>query len=76
MSTEEMSTDPFTNPKGQPIVYVREVTGEELPEELKGADTTLYALHDSDGNRLALAPDRSQAFELARQNDLSPVSVH
>lgn len=71
-----MSSNPFTDPKGQPIVYVREVSPEELPEELKGADTTLYALHDADGNRLALAPDRGQAFALARQNDLSPVSVH
>jgi len=71
-----MSDNPFTNPKGHPIVYVREVAPEELPEELKGAEARLYALHDSDGNRLALAPDRSQAFALARQNDLSPVSVH
>ncbi len=71
-----MSDNPFTDPKGQPIVYVREVSHEELPEELKGAETTLYALHDADGNRLALAPDRGQAFVLARQNDLSPVSVH
>ena len=76
MNTTEMSNNPFTDPKGQPIVYVREVAAEELPEELKGVEHPFYALHDADGNRLALTPDRSQAFALARQNDLSPVSVH
>lgn len=73
---EEMSNNPFTDPKGQPIVYVREVAAEDLPDELKGTDARLYALHDAEGNRLAVAPDRSVAFALARQNDLSPVSVH
>lgn len=71
-----MRENPFTNPKGQPIVYVREVSGDELPEELKGTHARLYALHDAEGNRLAVAPDRRLAFALARQNDLSPVSVH
>lgn len=71
-----MSDNPFTNPKGQPIVYVRAVAAEEMPDELKGSDARLYALHDADGNRLAVAPDRRLAFALARQNDLSPVSVH
>lgn len=62
-----------------PIVYVREVAVSELPEEiraeLKGVDH-LYAVHDSDGERLALVEDRRTAFFLARENDLSPVSVH
>lgn len=73
---QEMSSNPFTDPKGQAIVYVREVSAEELPEELKGTDARLYALHDAEGNRLAVAPGRRVAFALARQNDLSPVSVH
>lgn len=71
-----MSHNPFTDPKGQPIVYVREVPVEELPDELKGTDARLYALHDAHGNRLAVAADRRLAFALARRNDLSPVSVH
>lgn len=73
---QEMTSNPFTDPKGQAIVYVREVSAEELPEELKGTDARLYALHDAEGNRLAVAPGRRVAFALARQNDLSPVSVH
>jgi len=68
--------NPFTDPKGQPIVYVREVTPEEMPEELRGTDAKLYAVHDAEGNRLAVTPDRRIAFALARRNDLRPVSVH
>ncbi|MYA88929.1 MAG: DUF1150 family protein, partial [Boseongicola sp. SB0662_bin_57] len=37
---------------------------------------TVYAVHSSDGERLALVKDRSLAFILARQNDLAPVNVH
>ena len=68
--------NPFTDPKGQPIVYVREVAPEEMPEELRGTPAKLYAVHDAAGNRLAVAPDRRVAFALARRNDLKPVSVH
>ena len=61
------------------IVYVRQVTVDELPEELRaqmpGIDT-LYAGHKADGERLALVKDRKLAFVLARQNDLAPVTVH
>ena len=71
-----MNTNPFTKPDGQPIVYVREVTPDELPGELRGATAKLYAVHDADGNRLALAPDRRIAFALARRNDMVALSVH
>ena len=71
-----MTKNPFTDPKGSPIVYVREVAAEELPDELRGTETRLYALHDAEGNRLALAPDRRIAFALAKRNDLVPLSVH
>ena len=71
-----MNRNPFTNQTGEPIVYVREVAPGELPDELKGAPAKLFALHDAEGNRLAIAPDRRQAFALARRNDLRPLSVH
>lgn len=71
-----MPVKQFTDPKGQPIVYVREVADDELPDELKGTSARLFALHDADGRRLAIAPDRSVAFALARRNDLTPLSVH
>ncbi|MGP6087734.1 DUF1150 family protein [Antarctobacter jejuensis] len=60
-------------------VYVRPVKAADLPDDLRrqvaGRDT-LYAVHRADGERLALVKDRSLAFVLARQNDLSPVTVH
>jgi hypothetical protein len=71
-----MRNNPFIDPKGHPIVYVREVAADELPDELKGTPTRLFALHDADGNRLALTPDRRLAFALAWRNDLTPLSVH
>lgn len=61
------------------IVYVRSVKTQDLPEEVReqmeGLDQ-VYAVHNSDGERLALVQDREMAFVLARQNDLAPVAVH
>lgn len=61
------------------IVYIRRVDMDSLPDEVReqapGLDS-LYAVHGIDGERLALVKDRDMAFFLARQNDLSPVSVH
>lgn len=61
------------------IVYVRPVNVVDLPEEVQeaaeGAEM-IYAVHNSDGERLALVRDRRMAFILARQNDLAPVNVH
>ena len=71
-----MTKNPFTEPNGQSIVYVREVAPEDLPDELRGTTARLYALHDADGNRLALTPDRRVAFALAKRNDMTPLSVH
>ena len=71
-----MNRKPFTEPNGQPIVYVREVTPDELPDELRGTTARLYALHDAEGNRLALTPDRRIAFALAKRNHMVALSVH
>lgn len=60
-------------------VYIRAVKVSDLPEELRDqvpdADE-LYAVHNTEGERLALVKDRKLAFVLARQNDLAPVTVH
>jgi hypothetical protein len=61
------------------IVYVRPVRVEDLPAHVQahaGGLTTIYALHDAGGDRLALVRDRDMAFALARQNDMAPVNVH
>jgi len=61
------------------IVYIRRVNVAELPDELRrhvaGAEQ-IFAVHSSDGERLALVRDRKLAFALARQNDFAPVNVH
>lgn len=61
------------------IVYVRAVLVEDLPEDVRdqaGDLERLYAVHNAEGDRLALVRDRRLAFTVARQNDLAPVSVH
>ena len=61
------------------LVYVKSVKIEELPDEVRDRIeglTELYALHSSDGERLALVKERELAFVLARQSDLLPVTVH
>ena len=61
------------------IVYVREVAVEDLPEEVQeraeGAKT-LFAVHNAQGEPLALAANRRDAFFMARENNFAPVSVH
>ena len=63
------------------LVYVRRVEVGDLPRDVRreareGGLETLYAVHRSDGEQVALVGDRALAFNLARQNDLTPVSVH
>ena len=61
------------------IVYVRPVAVADLPDEVRqqaeGLET-IYAVHDTDGQRLALVRDRWMAFSLAREHDFAPVNVH
>ena len=60
-------------------VYIRQVATSTLPQELQEQlpdVDSLYAVHDAEGERLALVRDRKMAFVLARQNELMPVSVH
>ena len=61
------------------IVYIREVSVADLPDDIQSEANglqTLYAVHDSAGERLALVRNRAIAFMLARQNDFAAVSVH
>ncbi|MCC5985270.1 MAG: DUF1150 family protein [Rhodobacteraceae bacterium] len=70
---------PQTEDTGRPIVYVRPVAVNELPDEVRrelGDVERVYAIHHAEGERMALVTDRALAFVLARQNDLTPVSVH
>ena len=61
------------------IVYVKPVAVADLPEELQEQANgleTLFALHDSAGQQLALVTDRKLAFHLARENDFAPMTLH
>lgn len=63
----------------RPIVYVRKVKAEELPEEVRAQAELageIYAVHNTEGERLALVQGRELAFVLARQHDMAPVTVH
>lgn len=61
------------------IVYIRSVNAEELPDEVRekmGGLKEVYVVHSADGERLAVVKERNLAYALARQNDLSPVTIH
>ena len=72
---------PIAKPGQRPIVYIRKVEVDDLPEDIRaqaqGAGLSeLYALGNENGEQLALVRDRKLAFTVARQNDMKPVSVH
>lgn len=60
------------------MAYIRSVAATDLEEGIKTPPgiETLYALHDASGRRLALFDNRDFAFEVAKQNDLTPLSAH
>lgn len=64
---------------GPRIAYVRPVDVADLPKDIRiqaGDAETLYAVHNEDGERLALVAERGLAFMLAKENDLAPVYVN
>ncbi|MGR3433477.1 MAG: DUF1150 family protein [Shimia sp.] len=74
-----MTTDQAIPRMPSDIVYVKEVDVATLPDEVRaeaGDLEFLYAVHNAEGERLALVADRDLAFVLARQNDLNPVPLH
>ncbi len=74
-----MNTPFDFNDEGRRIVYVKAVDVADLPENIRagaGNREHFYAVHDADGQQLALVADRRLAFFLARQHDLAPVPVH
>ena len=61
------------------IVYVKTIDAADLPDAVRdeiGDLDQLFAVHDSDGQQLALVADRKLAFVLAREHDYAPVAVH
>ncbi len=61
------------------LVYIKTVEVTELPLDLQrqvGSDKTLYAVHKADGERVAVVENRALAYSLARENDLTPMTLH
>jgi hypothetical protein len=61
------------------MVYVKSIAVTDLPREVRdqaGSLDHLFAVHDAEGQQLALVADRKLAFALAVQNDYAPQPVH
>ncbi|MGF1660370.1 MAG: DUF1150 family protein [Rubrimonas sp.] len=73
-----MTDEQMKPPIESRIVYIRAVDPEEIPEPARSQAGTdhFYAIHDAQGNRLAVTTDRSAAFRLARENAMTPLSAH
>lgn len=70
----EMTTD-----SADRTVYVKMIAVTDLPRALRDQAEglkQLYAVHDAQGQQLALVGDRKLAFMLAREHDYAPVMVH
>ena len=62
-----------------PIVYIRSMRTEDLPAKVReqiGDLEHVWTVSDQDGDLLALADNRENAFLMARQHEMAPVSVH
>ena len=64
---------------GQGLVYVKPILATDLPDDMRakvGDLEELFSVHNADGEQLALVADRKLAFDLARENNMEPVTVH
>ena len=69
----------FSHFDSDDLVYIKTVAVTELPLDLQrqvGPDKTLYAVHKADGERVAVVENRALAYSLARDNDLTPMTLH
>lgn len=79
----EQTNNPMSNDR---LCYVRPVMAKDVRDEIEreasevsdafADDSVLYALHASDGSRIALMSDREIAFAAARQHEMEPHSLH
>ncbi|MDO6590061.1 DUF1150 domain-containing protein [Loktanella sp. D2R18] len=74
-----METKIDLNAFASDIAYVKPVLAADLPDEIRdqvGDLETLFSVHNAEGEQLALVANRKLAFHLARENDMTPVTVH
>ena len=63
----------------QNVVYVKPILTADLPTEVQdqvGDIDQIYAVHNAEGEQLALVADRKMAFHLAREHKMEPVTLH
>ena len=61
------------------MVYVKPIAVTDLPREVRdqaGELEQLFAVHDAEGQQLALVANRKLAFALAVQHDYAPQPLH
>lgn len=61
------------------MVYVKSISVDALPKEVQDQAEglkELFAVHDAEGQQLALVANRKMAFALAVQNDYAPQPLH
>ena len=61
------------------MVYVKPIAVENLPREVQDQAEgleQLFAVHDAEGQQLALVADHKLALALARQHDYAPQPLH
>lgn len=77
-----MTDQDFNEFQAPGLVYVRQILARDVLADMDdidielAPDQVLYALHDADGERLAVMLDRETAFKAAEAHDMAPVSVH
>ena len=61
------------------MVYVKPIAVIDLPRAVRdqaGELEQLFAVHDAEGQQIALVANRKLAFALALQNDYAPQPLH
>lgn len=61
------------------MVYVKPIAVTDLPRDVRdqaGGLEQLFAVHDAEGQQIALVANRKLAFALAVQNDYAPQPLH
>jgi len=73
-----MGNSQITGPQDR-TVYVKTILVTDLPREVRDQAEgleQLYAVHNAEGEQLALVGNRKLAFDLAREHNYAPVLVH
>lgn len=85
-ANESISARELAELGGRKLVYIRTVVARDVMDDITDEygdvefdiedGATLYSVHSSSGERIALVGDRELAFAAARQHEMNPVSVH